>query len=177
MISRKEGESVSPQGGWHAVTGEEALARLGSRMEGLGDPDAVARLEQYGRNSLPAKEPPSLLSIFLNQFKSPLIYILIGAAGVAVGMGDLTDAGFIMVVVLLNAWLGTFQEWKAEQSAASLQKLLKIMARVRRGGTERVIDAEDLVPGDIVLLESGKRVPADLRLLLTNNLRFAQFEI
>ncbi|MFZ4628966.1 MAG: cation-translocating P-type ATPase [Blastocatellia bacterium] len=170
MKKRSEVETTVSLGQWHVMAGEEVLARLGSKMGGLGEPEAVVRLDQYGRNSLPAKEPPSLLSIFLNQFKSPLIYILIGAAGVAVGMGDLTDAGFIMVVVLLNAWLGTFQEWKAEQSAASLQKLLKIMARVRRGGTERVIDAEDLVPGDIVLLESGKRVPADLRLLLTNNL-------
>jgi len=170
MKKRSEVETAGSPGLWHTVPEEEALARLGSGMDGLGEAEVVARLAQYGRNSLPAKEPPSLLSIFFNQFKSPLIYILLAAAGVAVGMGDGTDAGFILIVVLLNAWLGTFQEWKAEQSAAGLQKLLKINARIRRGGAERIVDAEELVPGDIVLLESGKRVPADLRLLLTNNL-------
>ena len=170
MTNRSEAGGGTSPNGYHAATGEEVLRRLGSGLDGLSEDQARARIDQYGRNSLPTKEPPSLLSIFFNQFKSPLIYILLGAAGVAVGMGDWTDGGFVLIVVLLNAWLGTFQEWKAEQSAAGLQKLLKIMARVRRGAAERGIDAEELVPGDIVLLESGKRVPADLRLLQTNNL-------
>jgi magnesium-transporting ATPase (P-type) len=108
--------------------------------------------------------------IFLHQFLSPLIYILLAAAVIAVLIGDPTDAGFIFAVVLLNAGLGTFQEWKAEKSAAALQNLLKVQARVRRRGVERQITADELVPGDIVLLESGNRVPTDLRLLRTTNL-------
>jgi magnesium-transporting ATPase (P-type) len=155
---------------WHAAKHEQVIDQLRTSRDGLTEAEAKARQEQFGPNVLPVKEPPSLLEIILHQFKSPLIYILLAAAAVAVALKDFTDAGFILAVVLLNAGLGTFQEWRAEQSAAGLQKLLKVLTRVRRNGVERQLDADDLVPGDVVLLESGNRVPADLRLLQVNNL-------
>mgnify|MGYP002789591086 FL=1 len=155
---------------WHATAQQDVFEQLGASSEGLTETEVKARQEQFGKNVLPHKEPPSLLEITLHQFKSPLIYILLAAAAVAVALKDFTDAGFILVVVLLNAGLGTFQEWRAEQSAAGLQKLLKVITRVRRDGVERTLEADELVPGDIVLLESGNRVPADLRLLQVNNL-------
>jgi Ca2+-transporting ATPase len=155
---------------WHAAEKQEVFERLRASADGLTEAETKARLERFGKNVLPVKDPPSLAEIILHQFKSPLIYILLAAAVVAVALRDFTDAGFIMAVVLLNAGLGTFQEWRAEQSAAGLQKLLKVVTRVRRDGAERQIEADDLAPGDVVLLESGNRVPADLRLLQVNNL-------
>lgn len=155
---------------WHAAAQEKIFGQLRTSTDGLTEAEAKVRQEQFGPNVLPIKEPPSLLEIILHQFKSPLIYILLAAAAVAVALEDFTDAGFILAVVLLNAGLGTFQEWRAEQSAAGLQKLLKVLTRVRRDGVERQLDADELVPGDVVLLESGNRVPADLRLLQVNNL-------
>lgn len=155
---------------WHALDEDTLFQELQSTLGGLHDDQVVARQHAFGRNLLPSKPPPMLAEILIHQFKSPLIYILLVAGVVATMMGDFKDAFFIFAVVLLNAGLGTFQEWRAERSAAALQHLLHITAHVRRGGVERRVNAEDLVPGDIVLLESGQRVPADLRLLAANNL-------
>jgi Ca2+-transporting ATPase len=163
----RESQQETP---WHAMTTERALDLLASSPQGLSEEEAARRLGEHGRNRLPGREPPTLAQILLHQFLSPLIYILLAAAAVAIALGDFTDAGFILAVVLLNAGLGTFQEWRAERSAAGLQQLLKMVARVRRGGAERSVEAEELVPGDVVLLESGKRVPADLRLLVAQGL-------
>ncbi|MCK4536587.1 MAG: HAD-IC family P-type ATPase, partial [Desulfuromonadales bacterium] len=150
---------------WHTLEAEAALQQLGSSTKGLNTTEAAARRGQFGANRLPSKPPPGPGLIFLHQFLSPLIYILLVAAVVSLLIGELTDAGFIAAVILLNAGLGTFQEWKAEKSAAALQNLLKTTCRVHRDNNHQEIPAEDLVPGDIVLLESGSRVPADLRLL------------
>jgi magnesium-transporting ATPase (P-type) len=150
---------------WHTLEAEAALQQLGSSTKGLDTTEAAARRGQFGANRLPSKPPPGPGLIFLHQFLSPLIYILLVAAVVSLLIGELTDAGFIAAVILLNAGLGTFQEWKAEKSAAALQNLLKTTCRVHRDNNHQEIPAEDLVPGDIVLLESGSRVPADLRLL------------
>ena len=156
---------------WHARAAAEALAALESTERGLDDPEVAARQERYGRNTLPVREPPGLIAIILHQFLSPLIYILLAAAAVAIVLDDLADAGFILVVVSLNAALGAYQEWRAEKSATALQSLLRVWARVRRQGEDRTVPAEELVPGDIVHLESGNRVPADIRLLRANELR------
>jgi len=155
---------------WHALPEALVLERLASSREGLDRGQAVERKREFGPNVLPAKKVPTIPAIFLHQMTSPLIYILIAAGIVAIAMGDVSDAGFIFGVVLLNASLGTYQEWKAEKSAASLQQMLRISARVRRDGDTTGMAAEELVPGDIVYLESGARVPADIRLLEANNL-------
>jgi len=155
---------------WHALSDTEVLARVQSSPKGLSADEAAARLADYGPNVLPGKPPPGMARIFLRQFLSPLIYILIAAGVVSMAIGEWTDAGFIFAVIFLNALLGTVQEWKAEHSAASLQQLLKTKCRVRRDGHLQELDADHLVPGDIVVLESGSRVPADLRLLEVHSL-------
>lgn len=164
-------EVKSLEQNWHAVSPRDVLGALESSASGLTAQEAKARLERHGANVLPERKPPTLLAIILHQFMSPLIYILLVAAVVAAALGDFVDAGFILGIVTLNAALGATQEWKAEQSASALQQMLKMQARVRRGGAESKLPAEQLVPGDIVLLESGNTVPADLRLLRANNLR------
>lgn len=153
---------------WHALPESGALLKAGSSPEGLSQREAARRLDQYGKNALPERAPPSFFSVFLRQFKSPLIFILIIAGAVSLLIGDTTDALFILAVILINAALGVVQEWKAEQSAAALRVLLRITARVRREGREIGVPAEDVVPGDVVLLEPGSRVPADLRVLREN---------
>jgi Ca2+-transporting ATPase len=170
QIDNRSVEQTLPGVPWHALPDTTVFQRLESSKEGLTDSQVLERQQEFGRNLLPTKRPPTALVIFLHQFLSPLIYILLAAGIVAILMSDFTDAAFIFGVVLLNATIGTFQEWKAEQSAASLQQLLQIMTRVRRNGAEVEISAEELVPGDLVYLESGARVPADLRLLQVNNL-------
>lgn len=155
---------------WHALSSAATLDAFQTTEDGLTADEALARRSVYGENKLPAHEPPTLLTVFAHQFMSPLIYILLIAGFVSLLIQDYKDAIFIFAVVLLNAGIGTFQEYKAERSAAALQSLLKIYARVRRGGDEEQISAEELVPGDVVLLESGNRVPADMRLLAARNL-------
>lgn len=162
--------ATSPDAAWHTMDHSAVLSELNASSGGLTTAEATERLEQYGLNSLPSKPPPGVGLILLHQFLSPLIYILIVAGIVSMAIGELTDAGFIFAVILLNAILGAFQEWKAEHSAAALRKLMKILSRVRRDGKTFDLDAELLVPGDIVLLESGSRVPADLFLLDVYNL-------
>lgn len=155
---------------WYQLSSDETLEKIGSTQAGLQPDEADRRLREFGPNRLPERKPPGLAVIFLHQFLSPLIYILLAAGAVSLLINEHTDAFFIFAVILLNAGLGTFQEWKAEKSAAALQRLLGIKAHVRRQGREFQLAAEFLVPGDIVLLESGNRIPADMRLLRTRNL-------
>lgn len=146
------------------------IEALDTREGGLRDSEAEERLARYGTNTLPQKPPPPFWKTFLYQFRSPLMYILVFAAVIAFAIDEPMDAGFIMVVLVLNAVIGGYQEWRAEQSAKALQKLLQIKATVQRDGEIVDIDAENVVPGDIVWLESGNRVPADIRLFMTNGL-------
>ncbi|MHB8101850.1 MAG: cation-transporting P-type ATPase [Methanosarcina sp.] len=150
---------------WHSLGTEEIFEKLVTTSKGLDPEEAARRLQEYGKNILPTRKPPGIVEITLHQFKSPLIYILLIAGVISFLLDDLRDAGFIFLVVVINAVIGTIQEWKAEKSASQLQTILKIMSRVRRKGAELKISAEEIVPGDIVLLESGSRIPADLRIL------------
>ncbi|MDP2319805.1 MAG: HAD-IC family P-type ATPase [Acidobacteriota bacterium] len=156
---------------WHAQSVDRVLDTLGTSSAGLSSDEAATRLQAHGPNVLPARRPPTLAAIVLHQFLSPLIYILLAAAAVALVLKDIVDATFILIVVLLNAGLGAFQEWRAEQSASALQRMLQVRSRVRRDGREQVLAADGLVPGDVVLVESGDKVPADLRLLRHTGLR------
>ena len=155
---------------WHSLEAEAVYKELQSGPEGLEDEEAGDRLRFYGPNTLPLKEPPGIWTILLHQVLNPLIFILLAAAVACVAIGEVTDAIFILVVIALNSGLGAYQEYQAERSAASLQRLLKFKARVRRNGRENEIPSEAVVPGDIVLLESGNKSPADLRLVQAQGL-------
>ncbi len=154
---------------WHATPQEAVLVKLQADLRGLSPAQVEERQREFGRNTLPERKPPTLFDVILHQFKSPLIYILLVAGAIALLTGDIKDAVFILAVIVLNATIGTVQEYRAEQSAHALQQMLKVRASVRRDGRQFDLDAEELVPGD-VLLESGDKVPADLRLVQVNNL-------
>ena len=151
---------------WHKVSAVEATRRLDVDPEtGLSSKDAEARLDEFGPNRLREIPPRSRWLLLADQFKGVLILVLIGAAILAAAIGDLTDASVILVVVLINAFLGFSQEQRAEQSLAALKKMLAPTAEVRRNGETETLSAESLVPGDIVLLSPGDRVPADGRVI------------
>ncbi|MGQ9683000.1 MAG: cation-translocating P-type ATPase [Anaerolineae bacterium] len=155
---------------WHSLEPDLVLQKLQASLHGLQPEEVLERRQEFGPNTLPSRRPPSLVRVLLHQFASPLIYVLLAASIVALSIGDLKDAVFIFGVILLNAAIGTVQEWRAEQSAHALAAMLQVQVQVRRAGKTVVLKAEELVPGDVVLLESGDKVPADLRLVETNNL-------
>ncbi len=125
----------------------------------------VKRLQaKHGPNRLPRAQGPTVMALILRQFQNPLAVVLLVAGGISILIGGFEEAVMIALVLAINAALGAFQEWRAEKGAAALHKLLRVRARVIREGETLDIDAEELVPGDVVLLESGDRVPADIRL-------------
>jgi P-type Ca2+ transporter type 2C len=149
---------------------ENHIADFKTKSSGLEAQEVLERQQRYGKNILPQQKSRTLLIIFAAQFLNPLIYILIAAAVVAVIVQDFTDAFFILVVLLLNAIIGTVQEYGAEKSAMALKNMASSKNIVLRDGKQVLISAEELVPGDIVLLESGHKVPADIRLISTHGL-------
>jgi magnesium-transporting ATPase (P-type) len=160
---------------WHAEPPDEVLARLGGHADGLTVDEVARRLARYGRNTLPIAVGRSVWVRFVQQFNNLLIYVLLIAGAITAALGHPVDAGVIFGVVLVNAVIGFVQEGKAERALEAVRAMLAPRATVRRqtarGSERQEIDAGDLVPGDVVLLTSGDRVPADLRLLRTKNLR------
>ncbi len=159
---------------WHDLPSEQALAALGSTPEGLDAAEATLRSEQYGPNRLP--EPPrrSLFMRLLLQFHNVLIYVLLGAAVITLLLEHWIDSAVILGVVVVNALIGFFQEGKAEQAMDAIRKMLAPRAAVLRGGKRQTLDGTQLVPGDIVLLEAGDKVPADLRLFRVHGLQIQE---
>jgi magnesium-transporting ATPase (P-type) len=155
----------------HAVEPLDVLVAVGSSPDGLGRADAEARFEQDGPNTLPGAPGAGIWRVFLRQFASPLIYVLLLAAALSAWLREWSDAGFIAAVLLLNALIGTAQENRAERSAQALRTMVSTRTDVVRDGDVFEIDARELVIGDVVLLASGAKVPADLRLLETHSLR------
>jgi magnesium-transporting ATPase (P-type) len=168
-MTGKTAPALSPRP-WHTLPTDEVLRDFSSSEEGLSESEATHRIERFGKNTLPARSPPGPGWIFLLQFKSPLIFVLLIAAFISAGIGDFKDAAFIFIVLLINGVIGAYQEYHAEQGALALQSLLRGSARVVRGGKERTLLAEEVVPGDIVHLDAGSHVPADLRILHTAGL-------
>ena len=157
--------------GWQARSASAVVRDLGSDpSNGLHSAVAQARLARDGPNSLREPRRPRPLRILLRQLRSPLVYVLLAAALLSLLLGHLTDAGFIGFVLCVNSGLGAWQEWNAEQQSQALQGLLRIRATVVRDGVTREVDAAELVQGDVVALESGQYVPADLRLLVSHGL-------
>ena len=160
---------------WHSLDVAACATGLETHpTDGLSPLVAGQRLTRHGPNKLAEKKPRSAWLKFLDQFKSLLVLVLIGAAVLAGAIGDLEDAVVILIVVVLNAALGFYQEHRAEATLAALKKMLAQHARVRRGGQVLQIAAVELVPGDLVLLEAGDRVPADGRVLVAHNAEVAE---
>ncbi len=160
-MTKRERSNMS----WYQVGIKEVLHKLNTSEKGLSSEEAKRRIEKYGVNRLAEEEKINRLKIFIHQFASPLIYILIIAGVITLAFKEFIDAGVIFAVVILNSIIGYLQEYKAEQSVRALKKMLVPRAKVLRDGIEREINSEELVPGDIVLLYSGIRVPADIRLI------------
>lgn len=156
---------------WHAQTVEDALTAFETRVDGLTSGEARRRLETYGRNTIPADEPRSIAERILSQFNNVLIYVLLASAAVTALLGHWIETAVILLVVIVNAIIGFVQEGRAEQALDAIRAMISLSASVRRDGQRRSIAAEELVPGDIVLLEAGDRVPADLRLVRVRSLR------
>ncbi|MDK2890160.1 MAG: P-type Ca2+ transporter type [Methanoculleus sp.] len=147
---------------WYTLSAEEVRRELGTGPAGLSPGEAEERLQRYGKNVLREEARETRLQVFLRQFKSVLIVILVIAAAISFLVGEPVDAAAILIIVVLNAILGFSQEWQAGEAIEALKKMLVQRAVVVRGGEQQEIDAAELVPGDLVILEMGERVPADL---------------
>ncbi|MCE9598754.1 MAG: cation-translocating P-type ATPase [Spirochaetia bacterium] len=155
---------------WHLMNVKESLELLGSRVTGISVEEARDRLETYGRNELQEKPTRPVWALFLDQFKDVMILILLTAALISGLIGDLKDTMVILVIVVLNAAIGLAQEYKAERALEALKKMAAPNANVLRANQMCQIASAELVPGDVVLLEAGSVVPADLRLIETHAL-------
>ncbi len=156
--------------GWHAQTAEETLRKLDSLPSGLSESEAERRFATHGPNRLPAPPRPGALRRFLLQFHNVLIYALLGSAAVTGALGHWIDTAAILAVVAVNAVIGFIQEGKAEKAMDAIREMLAPRAAVIRDGARAGIDGIRVVPGDVVTLEAGDKVPADLRLLAANGL-------
>lgn len=154
---------------WHKIKIKDVLLSLQTSEHGLTSTEAEKRLERYGKNTLPMASEVSVFSLLIGQVKSPLVFVLIGAAILSFFVGEYIDVAIILVVVVLNTFVGFWQEYKADQSLAELQKLVKQYVTVLRDEKEIQLLSEDLVIGDIILLESGDAITADARLVEVNN--------
>ena len=154
----------------HQLSSEETIKRLNATTNGLSREEVLKRRAEHGRNTIPKPKSKTLIRIFLSQFLNPLIYVLMAASLISLFTSEIRDAIFILAIIIFNSILGTYQEWRAENSAKALRDMVKVKTRVKRDGHIYAIDSEELVRGDIVLLESGFKVPADLRLIEVNNL-------
>jgi len=172
MEGMPKAESASDAPAWHAMAAQEVTKRLTTDTEkGLNASEAESRLQKYGPNRLPEGRKRGPFMRFLSQFNNVLVYVLLGAGFVKLMLNLWIDAAIILGVVIINALLGFIQEGRAEKALDSIRNMLSAEARTLRGGETRMIAAEELVPGDVVLLESGDKVPADLRLVEAKNLR------
>jgi magnesium-transporting ATPase (P-type) len=162
--------ALPPATPWHARSAEDALRALGSSAHGLAPEEAARRLKAHGPNALPLTRRRHPLLRFLAQFNNALIYFLLAAALAAAVLAHFVDAAVIVAVVVVNAVIGFVQEGKAEDALAAMHRLISPQAAVLRGGARQAIAVAELVPGDVVLIEAGDRVPADLRLLRARGL-------
>ena len=155
---------------WHSTEKEEVLEILKSSELGLDEKEVKLRQEKYGKNELPKGKTPSLLKIFIEQLLDPIVLLLVVAMIFSILIKENTDAIAIAFIILVDLILGTFQEWKANKNVEALKKLIEIRTKIIRSGKEIEVYSSDIVPGDIVLLSSGDKISADLRLIEVNNL-------
>jgi len=155
---------------WYQLSIEDVFTKLNSSQHGLSDKESKQRLEKHGKNILPEQKTESLLKIFIDQFKSPLIYVLLLCSIIVILLKDLTDGLIIFFVIILNSVIGTIQEGKAQNTLLALKKFSETSSTVLREGKELIIPDTHLIPGDIIIIREGEKVPADARLITTNNL-------
>jgi P-type Ca2+ transporter type 2C len=156
--------------GFHSISVEDTFKRLDTSKKGLKTSEAKQRLHKFGFNELQAKEGVHPLKILIQQFASPLVWILLAALAISIILGETIDAIVIGVIIILNAVLGFFQEYRAEKAIEALKRMASLKARVLRDGKEIKINSREVVPGDILILETGDKVPADARLFEVHSL-------
>jgi len=156
---------------WHSLDVKSVLKKLNTSLYGLSSEEARRRLTIYGSNEIQKEKEKSKLLIFLKQFKSYLMLILMIATALSIILGEILDAVTILAIVIACAVLGFVEEYRSEKALELLKKLAAPTALVIRDGKEQTIPARELVPGDIVILHAGDKVPADMRLIETFNLK------
>ena len=161
-------------GGFIDQTATQVLKDFSTSPQGLSAEESQKRIAQYGKNELAPKKAKNPFILFLSQFRSFIIYILIGATIVSAFINEYIDAAVIFAILIINAILGFIQEYKAEKSIEALRKMASLKAKVLRDGKKTEIDATHLVPGDIILLETGDKIPADARIIEEKNLEAAE---
>jgi len=172
MSEQEDLAGTSPK--WHTLEAQSVLDRLGSQVDGLGEEEAGRRLSEHGPNRITPPKRRSSLMRLLAQFHNVLIYVLMGAGLVTALLEHLVDASVIVGVVVINGLIGFIQEGKAEKAIDAVRNMLSAQATVIRAGRRCQLPAESLVPGDVVFLQSGDRVPADLRLFRIKELRIEE---
>ena len=159
---------------WHSLTAKEVFKKLQTSSEGISDEEAKRRLIKFGRNKLPAKKHFNATALFLRQFKSPLIYLLVLASAVSFFLDEIVDGYIILAAVALAVIFGYLQEQKAENTLDKLEGMVKQIANVLRSGQKKEIDAYKLVPGDLLFIAAGDKIPADVRLVSCVNLEIQE---
>ena len=154
---------------WHTLPLDKALKKLKTDEKGLATEEVKKRLKKFGPNKLPEGKKLSGIVILLSQFRSPLVYVLIGAAVISFFLQDFIDTAIILLAVIINTFLGFYQENKANKAIIYLQRLIDLKAKVLRDGNEIEISTKNLVPGDIIFLSAGDKIPADARLIKIDN--------
>jgi len=163
---------------WHSISWEEAVKKLKTdSKKGLSEEEAKIRRRKFGKNSFPGKKPLPKIKLFLEQFKSPLVYILVIAGFIVLFFKEFTDAIVIFIAIALNTVVGYFQEVKADSALEKLKKAVKIKAEVIRDGNTKIIDSILLVPGDVFILNPGDKVPADGRIISCHNLKINEMAL
>ena len=170
-MDKINGQKVNKNNLWHKRTGVEVIEELHSSEHGLQDGEVKSRIGEYGRNVLPETKVDNIFTIFLRQFQSPLIYILVTASIVVFMMGEIVDGSIILAVILFNSIVGAVQEGKAQNTIYALKKFVETKATVLRNDKEIIISDTELVPGDILILQEGEKIPADARILFSHNLK------
>ncbi|MEK7074462.1 MAG: HAD-IC family P-type ATPase, partial [Patescibacteria group bacterium] len=156
---------------WHTKTISEIFELLNSHEHGLAKEEAERRLKEYGFNTLPEAHVDSLVDIFFHQFRSPLIYILLAASFIVFVMGEIVDSSIILFVLFFNAIVGTLQEGKAQNTLSALKKFVETNTTVLRDGKDFIIPDIEVVPGDVIELIEGDKIPADARIIISHNLK------
>jgi Ca2+-transporting ATPase len=156
---------------WYQLNIDQALTKRAGSQEGLSMDEAQKRSEEYGPNELKEAKRITPLAIFFNQFKDFMILVLMVAAVISGFLGDIIDTIAIVAIVIINAIIGFIQEYKAEKAMQALKKMSTSMAKVLRSNQVRQIPSAEIVPGDLVLVEAGDIIPADLRLLKSDQLK------